>query len=362
MKRVLIVGAHRPHRAPNQRYRIEQYLPYLEANGFACTLSHLITKEEDKFFYQPGHYLAKAKAVFRHMGVRRRDLKRVKDYDLVMVVREALLSGSTFFERGVKQTGVPMIFDFDDAIWIQNISAANRFFKFMKNPAKTSDIIGWSSLIFAGNEYLADYARRFNPHTVVIPTTVDTDLHKPDGSTKPADAPVVLGWSGSHTTLAHFRLLEPVLLQLKEKYGDRIAFTVMGAPGYRHEQLGIEALPWTEATEVPVLNTFDIGLMPLPNDQWAQGKCGLKALAAMAVEKPVVLSPVGVNTTIVQDGVNGLWADTPEQWLQQLSRLIEDAELRRTLGTAARQTVVEHYSVLSQRDRYLQYFRQLTDK
>jgi glycosyltransferase involved in cell wall biosynthesis len=112
-------------------------------------------------------------------------------------------------------------------------------------------------------------------------------------------------------------------------------------------------MPWREETEIEDLSAIDIGLMPLPDDEWAKGKCGLKALQFMAMELPVVTSPVGVNTEIVQDGVNGFLARSDNEWFERLSALIESEERRREVGRAARVTVLERYSVVSQREHYL---------
>jgi glycosyltransferase involved in cell wall biosynthesis len=164
---------------------------------------------------------------------------------------------------------------------------------------------------------------------------------------------VCLGWTGSPSTIKHFELVVPVLLRLRERFGERINFRVIGDGLYRNEVLEISGLPWREETEIEDLSAIDIGLMPLPNDEWAKGKCGLKALQFMAMELPVVTSPVGVNTEIVQDGVNGFLASDDDEWFERVSELIESAQLRTEIGRAARRTVVEHYSVASQREHYL---------
>lgn len=362
MKKVLIVAAHRRDRSPNQRFRFEQYTDYLAQHGFQCELSPLISAAEDTFFYKPGHYFAKARAIWRHYRVRRQDLARLRQYDLVLVVREAMLTGSTFFEQALHRRGIPTIYDFDDSIWLQNVSAANRKFAFLKDANKTPKLIGWASLVFAGNAYLADYARQHNPNVVIMPTTIDTEEYKPAASPLRDDSVITLGWSGSISTIQHFAYALPFLRELKARFGDRIRIKVIGDGNYRVPELGIEGLPWRKADELDQLRSFDIGIMPLPDDEWAKGKCGLKGLQYMALEIPTLMSPTGVNADIIQDGQNGFLATAPEEWVDKVSRLIASAELRRSMGQAARQTVLDHYSVQSQQARYLQYFRQLTDK
>jgi glycosyltransferase involved in cell wall biosynthesis len=125
--------------------------------------------------------------------------------------------------------------------------------------------------------------------------------------------------------------------------------------------LGVVGLPWRKETELDDLRAMDIGIMPLPDDAWARGKCGLKGLQYMALGIPAIMSPVGVNSEIIQDGVNGHLATTTAEWVDCLSRLIDDAEARRAMGRAARRTVEEHYSVHAWRDRYLAHFNRLIE-
>jgi glycosyltransferase involved in cell wall biosynthesis len=222
----------------------------------------------------------------------------------------------------------------------------------LKRPGKVPRLIALADQVWAGNEYLAGYARRFNHAVHVVPTTIDTDRQRPCPGADPV-APVCLGWTGSPTTLRHFDLAVPVLRRIRERFGDGVTFRVIGDPTYRQDDLGIRGMPWREATEIEDLCAIDIGLMPLPDDEWAKGKCGLKALQFMAMEMPVVTSPVGMNTLLISDGANGFLASTDDEWFERLAALIESPELRRTIGRAARETVVSRYSVESQKETYL---------
>jgi glycosyltransferase involved in cell wall biosynthesis len=358
MPRVLFIAAHRPNRSPSQRYRFEQYFPYLEANGFSCELSSIISEQDDKIFYGPGNFSGKLGILMRTIGKRRKDKKRYKDFDIVFVQREALMIGSTYFESKIKPSGAKFIFDFDDSIWLMDTSEGNKKWEWMKNPGKTAKNIGYADLVFAGNRYLAEYAQQFNQNVILVPTTVDTSIFVPD-SAKRGKEKVVIGWSGSITTIKHFDNAVPFLKEIKKKFGDQVEFRVMGDETYVNEELNVRGIKWTAATEVNVLNSFDIGLMPLPDDKWAQGKCGLKGLTYMALEIPTIMSPVGVNTEIISGGVNGFLASTAEEWIQKISALVENPQLRKTIGEAARKTVLEKYSVESQKDVYLNNFKKL---
>jgi glycosyltransferase involved in cell wall biosynthesis len=357
MPKVLFIASHRPHRSPAQRFRFEQYLDYLRANGFHCELSHIVEPGDDKYLYKPGHFVDKMGFVRRSIIKRRADVARMHDFDIIFIQREALMTRSTWFERAFRRSGARIIFDFDDSVWLSNVSDANRRWGWVKDASKTSKLIALADLVFAGNNYLADYARRFNTNVQVVATTIDTDEYLPR-HTRP-DGPVVIGWSGSITTIQHFKYAVPSLGKLKAKYGDRIAFRVVGDGNFRHDELGIIGLPWRKESELDDLRAMDIGIMPLPDDEWARGKCGLKGLQYMALGIPTLMSPVGVNNEIIQHGRNGFLPRNEDEWVEQISRLVEDADLRARIGAEARRTVVEKYSVEAWRDAYLKHFNSL---
>ncbi len=358
MPRVLFLGLHRPDRSPSQRFRFEQYLGYLKQNGFEYDFSYLLTAKDDKIYYSSGKLLKKAFVVFKSTFKRLRELFSASQYDIIFVQRECYMLGTAFFEKKFGRSRAKMIFDFDDSIWMQNVSEANKKFAVLKDAGKTSKIISCSDLIFAGNHYLSDYAKKFNPHVVIIPTTIDTDEYQRPTSLQP-NSQIVIGWSGSVTTIQHFNFAVPFLRMIKQKYGNRVAFKVIGDGNYKNEELEIKGLPWRKEDEVREISSMDIGIMPLPDDEWAKGKCGLKGLQYMSLEVATIMSPVGVNSEIIQDGENGFLASTAEEWFQCISKLIEDESLRKRLGENARKTVVEKYSFESQKEVYLKYFRQL---
>ncbi|MGZ4098340.1 MAG: glycosyltransferase family 4 protein [Bacteroidia bacterium] len=355
MPSVLILCAHRPHRSPSQRYRFEQYLPFLEGNGFTFTWSYLLNEENDKLFYSHGNVFTKARILFKTLLIRNKDVKRFKDFDIVFIQREASFIGSSFYEKKARESGAKVIFDFDDSIWLADTSPGNRKWQWIKRPEKFFDNIKYASAVIAGNEYLASKARLVNSNTFVIPTTIDTDHHVPKPQLRNKDV-VTIGWSGSLTTIKHFELLLPVLTRINEKYQGKVHFKIIGEKNYFNPLLTIEAIAWSEETEVDQLNSLDIGIMPLENDEWAMGKCGLKGLSYMACEVTAVMSNVGVNREIIEDGVNGFLASNSDEWFEILSHLIENKELRLKLGKAGRQTVIEKYSFLANKNKYLEVF------
>jgi glycosyltransferase involved in cell wall biosynthesis len=358
MPKILFIAAHRPDRSPSQRYRFEQYFDFLRSRGYECKLSWLISERDDALFYSSGIGPQKLYVFLKSLMRRLRDLMRASDYDIVFVQREAFMTGSVFFEKRFSRSGAFLIYDFDDAIWHLDVSDANRRLGWLKRPGKTADIIAMADVIIAGNNYLCSYAKQYNPHVRLIPTTIDTDRFRRK-TAKVNSGPVCIGWSGSLTTIKHFEHAISFLKKLKDKYGSRISFKVMGDDTYENVELGVKGIAWSNETEVEELASFDIGIMPLPDDEWVKGKCGLKGLSYMSLEVPTVMSDVGVNRQIIRDGENGFLASSDEEWLKKISLLIESEELRRKMGQEGRKTVVERYSVLSQRETYLEVFEEL---
>jgi glycosyltransferase involved in cell wall biosynthesis len=355
-RKILFVSVHPPGRVPSQRFRFEQYVEFLEEHGFATTFAPVIRADEYGLVYGSGHLLRKGQIGLRGLASRVRDVLRGSQYDLVVVQREAIQLGTAVFERAFGRARAGLVFDFDDAIWLPNVSDANSGLAWLKRPGKTAKIIAAADIVFAGNDYLREYALQFNPTVKLVPTTIDTELYQRAAEPRQGDQ-VCVGWTGSMTTIEYFKLVIPVLKRLKQRFGKRVRFEVVGDRRYRDRDLEIEGRAWNPRTEVSDLSRFDIGIMPMPDDKWARGKCGLKGLQYMALEIPAVLSDVGVNSMIIDDGRNGFLSATSDEWFTKLSQLIESEKLRRRLGAAARETVVREYSVESQKWRYLDYLR-----
>jgi glycosyltransferase involved in cell wall biosynthesis len=341
--------------SPGQRFRLEQWEPILREKGVEITYSPFETEELRRILHQDGNTLQKIRTVIRNMNRRRSEVRSFKDFDLVYVFREASLLGPAWFERSLARSGIPMVFDFDDAIFHAYRSPSNGYLSYLKFPRKTGEICKLSTHVMAGNQYLADYAAQFNKNVTIVPTTIDTEkyrvVEKKDSET------VTIGWSGSFSTVQHLDTIRDVLQKLARQ--EKFRLRVIGTSNYELSGVDIEPLEWKSETEIEDLQKIDIGLMPLPDEQWSKGKCGLKALQYMALGIPTVCSPVGVNSTIIQDGENGFLADGADEWIEKITRLIHSAELRKKLGMAGRKTVEESYSAKSQAPRVFEIFDRL---
>jgi len=290
--------------------------------------------------YKPRRYLEKASYFLVSTANRILDLLRALRHDLIFIQREAFPYGPPIFEKLLARLGKPIIYDFDDAIYLPQASKANKLFIFLKNSQKTKEIIRLSQQVIVGNDHLKEYAIRYSENVTMIPTAIDTDRYL---ISEPRSSDIVtLGWIGSHSTLPYLNLVETALRQLSKRYD--ILLRIVGGE-YHLEGVQVDNRTWSLQDEVSHLQSFDIGLMPLLDNERARGKCGFKALQYMAVGVPCVCSPVGVNREIVQDGYNGYLAGNEDEWIEKFSILIESPDLRCKLGLRGRATVEERYSI-----------------
>ncbi|MBV9126175.1 MAG: glycosyltransferase [Planctomycetes bacterium] len=340
--KVLVLAPSLYDTSPGQRFRIELWARRLEGQGLDFTFAPFEDEALHQILYQRGRLIRKASLMAAAFGRRLALLPRARHFDVALLFREACLLGPPLIESLLVRQGLPLVFDFDDAIWVPYVSPANQYLSYLKCFWKTPRLCRISRHILAGNPYLAAYAHSFNPRVSIIPTTIDTDIYQVRSPAAPRDGVVTVGWTGSYSTVQHLDILRPALQALRRRAPFRLM--VLGTSSYPLEGVEVSARPWQAQSEVTDLQQFDIGIMPLPDDEWSRGKCGLKLLQCMAVGVPVIGSPVGVNGDIIQDGVNGFLAASDDEWVDKLSLLIADPELRREMGRAGRRTVEERYS------------------
>ena len=356
--KVLFLAMHRKDRVPGQRFRFEQYFKYLEENGVQCELSYLISEDDDNYFYKQGHFLKRTRLLFESLMKRYQEIKTIDKYDVVYIAREVFFLGGPFFEKMIAKKNVSLFVDIDDAIWIHGVSKANRLAGIFRNAKKINKTMSIVDTVVAGNQYIADYASKFNKNVLVFPTTIDTDKYVKETNADRNDN-VVIGWSGSFSTIKHFEILVPVLMNIKDKYGDKVTFSLIGDKEYQCKDLNLIGLPWSLQSEVEEISAFDIGVMPLPDDMWSKGKCGLKGLQYMSIGIPTLMSPVGVNCEIIENGFNGFLPKNEDEWFDRISELVENRELRNKLGEKGRQTVEERYSLNANKEKFLNLITKL---
>jgi len=340
--RVLFIEPY-PIEGPSSRYRIEQYVPYFTDNGIKCTVRPFISSKFYKILYKRGHYLKKISFFIQSSVKRFFDLFTALNSDIVFIHLEAFPFGYPIFEWILTVFKKRLIYDLDDAIYLGKTSPVNIFLKYLKWPSKVKEIIKISRYVITCNEFLANYARKFNPNVIAIHTSIDTDRFTL--RSKNTSKNVTIGWIGSHTTAPYLREIEDVFLQLGKKYKFNLKIIGAGKYNIRADNISVISMDWRLEDEVEQFQSLDIGVYPLPDSEWTFGKTGFKAIQYMSVGVPCVASRIGANRDIIEDNLNGFLVGTKDEWVQRLSNLIEDAELREKTGLLSRKTVEEKYSV-----------------
>jgi glycosyltransferase involved in cell wall biosynthesis len=343
--------------APSQRFRFEQYYTALSKAGHQYSIQSFFTPTGWRSLYTGS---AQKKAFLILLGFFRRFfiLFTVPRYEAVFIHREAAPVGPPFIEWIIKFIfRKKIIYDFDDAIWLTDKLDETRLESVIRWRKKVTSICSWSYKVSCGNEYLAAYASRWNSKVIINPTTIDTErLHNPSRFMNHHSDKIIIGWTGSHSTLKYLKTIEPALRKLEEKYPN-ISILVIAD---QKPQLLLNSLvfkPWSKESEISDLNAIDIGIMPLPDDEWSKGKCGFKALQYLALEIPTIASPVGVNSMIVDNNVNGFLCSTSEEWTAALEKLLHDEPMRKRFGANGRQRVIDQFSVSSNTTLFLSLFQ-----
>lgn len=339
--------------AASTRQRLLQYLPYLADAGIIVDWYPLLDDDYVRSLAEgsPPSKSSIAAGYVRRLG----HLASARRYDLLWIYAELFPYLPSGFERLAFLPGIPTIYDFDDAFFEQYDSHRAAGVRRLLMD-KLKPLVAGVDACCCGNAYLQHYARQLNERTILLPTVVDTDAYIP--APRPPSERLTLGWIGTPSTWQYLRPLLPVFQDLALKYKFRVRIVGAGPAAVRESTSLIEAVAWSESSEVSEVQGFDIGMMPLPDDRWARGKSGYKLIQYMACGIPVVASPVGANTDIVREYEMGLFATTPGEWSSALASLLENAKLRDKMGENGRRRVEKHYSLRTSAPVLVDLFRE----
>lgn len=342
------------------RYRVLQYIPGLRAAGFELEVQPFLSTEQERRLYSPGVSLRKIAALVMAGARRARAALLAGRFDLVMICREAMLYGPPVVEWWISRiAGRRLIFDFDDAVWVAYDSPTyGAVAKWIKCSWKTPYIIRMSAHVLAASPNLVEYARGLGAPVTALPTVVDTALYDQTPPWPRTDSRPVIGWVGSHSTAQYLEIVAPALQELAQRHA--FVFRVVGAqralsiPGVE-----VEMVPWRADQEIQRFKSLDVGVYPIRDDVWAQGKAAFKAIQYMAAGVPCIASPVGMTRMVVEHGVNGLLARSTADWVTGLDSLLTDRAFAERLIAAGRAQVREHYSLEANLPRLLATLRSL---
>ena len=331
-----------PKIAPSPRYRVYQLVEWLEQNGVECDVQPLVDEPAYLKSRKKGNTLWKAKLMVSAYLKRRRLAKRAREYDLVYILKGAFMYGPPRIERIIHKTGVPMIFDFDDAIFIHKGSTANGIMDRFRSTDRIPETVKMADRVVVPNSYLADYSRKINPNVTVVAEAEDTDRFTMRPSHGPSDK-IVIGWIGSPSTVKYLKLIQGALREICQRHPHVVIRTVGG--NFECKGVRVENIPWTFDQEVQNFHALDVGIMPLPLEEWSKGKSGCKLRQYMASGVPGVATKIGYNCELVNHDGLGLLVETEAEWIEALEKLILDHQLRNSIAKAARDSVVERFSI-----------------
>lgn len=293
------------------RQRIEIYRDMLDADGIDC----------ETVLYPRGNF------------ARWKVLRRCREFDAVLLHKKTLNIFDAFWLRRYSRK---VIYSFDDAIMYYDVNPQRKPHP-RKHTRPFERTIRLSAMVIAGNEYLAEHARRFNDNVEVLPTGLGVDDYRADGPVK-QNGNIRLVWIGSKSTLKYLAGLTEVFEEIGRRY-DNVVLRIICDEFFDLANLPVEKRQWSLQQQGADLSEGDIGLAPLPDNRFTRGKCGFKILQYAASGLATVASPVGFNSVVVSDGVNGFLADDPGEWIDKLTELIENPELRVAMGRQARRDV-----------------------
>ena len=257
-----------------------------------------------------------------------------------VIFRNCTIGGPPIIEIFLKIIGKKLIFDFDDAIQYGSENNNNWFFSnLVRCDWKIKIIIKISNLVIAGNKNLKKFAYKFNKNVKIIPTTIDLNKYKI--VKKNSRKNLTIGWSGSLSTSKYIENFLPTLIKIQRK--KRFKILIIGSK-LNIKSKDINCLEWSSKNELKYLNQIDVGLMPLPNNLWTRGKCGLKILQYLSVGIPSVVSNVGINSEIIVNGKNGYLINNKSQWETYLKKFLNNPELIAKMGYYGREIVKKNFS------------------
>jgi glycosyltransferase involved in cell wall biosynthesis len=313
-------------RVAASRYRVLQYLPYLRERGIEAEVTpYPRTLRENWMFF-----------------------KSLPGYDIAFLQRKRL-TGMRL--RLLKRRANRIVYDFDDSVMYRNSTADNPISRSRRR--RFARMLKASHGVIAGNEFLKKEALKYNHNVEVIPSPIDIERYPPKSYDSRKEG-LILGWIGDHGSIHYLENMRPVFDALSKKY-DHLRLKIVCDTFFDCNRMEVIKKQWSSQDEVQDLQSFDIGLMPLMDDPWSWGKCGLKIIQYQGVGVPVVCTPVGINRDLIKDGENGFWAMGQEEWIEKLSILIDDGSLRRKMGLRGREKVERGYS-LQECGQKMRYF------
>ncbi len=355
--RILVLTPYLYGTTPGPRSSFELWEPILSQADIHLDYAEFETEELHKVIREGGHVARKVAAMVEAYVRFLSKLGDVRQYDAVLVNREATLIGPALIERWITRRGTPLIYWIDDPLYIPYRSRANGALSYLKFFGKVKTLCKISTAVMTNFVSHTEFARRYNARVWEIPSLVDGDRYS---GWMPSDGglgqPVCVGWSGSATSAINLAEIERPLRVLGAR--EDIALHLIGARKSDLAGVAHTSQRWDAQTEVEDLRRLDVGLVPLIDHPWAPHKFYLKLVQYMALGIPPVASPMGSNPIVIEHGKSGFLARDQDEWLRTLARLVEDRDLREAIGKRAAEVAHQRYTVQANAERIVSAFEE----
>lgn len=338
--------------AASNRIRLGQYKSKLLEYGIDLQIQSLLDNEYlTKTFKKEK---ASTTLLLSLFSKRLKALNSQKQFDIGLLHCELFPLFPHLIEK--KLFSIPYIYDFDDAFFLKYRTGRMKYLEpFLGN--KFDMTIQQASVVTAGSNFLHEYAKKYNTQSYLLPSVVDTTYYQP--KTKHESSIFTVGWIGSPSTALYLvDIIKPLSLLGLEK---KVRLVVIGGKAPKIDNIEVIEIPWKESEEVNLINSFDIGIMPLPDTDWARGKCAFKLIQYMACALPVVASRVGANIDVVTNEC-GFLVDNDKDWLDALRTLQANPKLRQQMGEAGRLRIEQHYSLTCNTPLFTRLIQQTANK
>ena len=357
-KKILFICPYPINTVTGQRLKYEQYFSYFKQNNYDYDVKSFFNNEEYKILYSRGKLLKKIFAVFKGYLRRFYTSFKLKNYDLVYVFLNVTPLGGSFFEKVYRFLSNKMIFDIDDLVYLNKSYKENKVAKYLRSSNKYYYLMKFSDHVITCTSYLDNFVKKFNKNTTNISSTVNTKIYTPKKFNR--SKKLIIGWTGSFSTLPYLNLIKKVIIKVQKIYNCELYIIssnkeILGFKNYK-------SMIWKSKTEVNDLKKIDIGLYPLPKEEWVKGKSGLKAIQFMSLGIPVIASDTEINRKVILNNKTGLLVNSEKEWFLALKKLIENKKLRERMSNNGIYHVRKNFSVEVNKDRYLKIFNNLTNK
>ena len=355
-KKLLFICPYPINTVPGQRLKYEQYFNFFEENNFSCEVRSFFNIDEYKILYSKGKLFQKIGAVLKGYLRRLYTLFELRNYDLTYIFLNVTPLGGSLFEKVFRFFSKKIIYDIDDLVYLNKYYKENKLAKYFRYPSKYFYLMKSSDHVITCTSYLDNFVKKYNKKTTNISSTVHTKIYTPKKFNR--SNKIVVGWTGSFSTLPYLNLINNVILETQEMFGCDLHIISSKKEKFNYKKY--KSIVWNSKNEVKDLKLIDIGLYPLPNEEWVKGKSGLKAIQFMSLGIPVIATNTEINRKVILNNKTGFLVNTEEEWLEALKKLIINKKKRERMSKNSIYHVKKNFSVDANKYKYLKIIKSLT--